>query len=67
MQMERFEVMNVKCGGCANTIRDGLLGVTGVQEVTVEIQRGKVAVSGEDLDREALADKLRQLGYPEAA
>ena len=67
MQLEKFEVTNVKCGGCASNIRNGLLGIAGVQEVAVEIQGGKVAVSGENLDRGVLADKLRQLGYPEAA
>ena len=67
MQTEKFEVLNVKCGGCAGTIRDGLLCIVGVKDVTVAIQDGEVTVNGEALDRAALADKLRQLGYPEAA
>ena len=66
MQMERFEVENVKCGGCAGIIRDGLLNVAGVKDVAVVIQGGEGTVRGEDLDRTALANKLRQLGYPEA-
>ena len=67
MQMERFEVENVKCGGCVGTIRDGLSSIAGVKDVAVVIQGGEVTVSGEDLDRAALAHKLRQLGYPESA
>ena len=67
MQTERFRVRNVKCGGCVDTIRQGLLSVAGVNEVAVVIQGGEVTVDGEDLDRAALAHKLDQLGYPEAA
>lgn len=67
MQTERFQVRNVKCGGCVDTIRQGLLTVAGVNEVAVVIQGGEVTVGGEDLDRAALARKLDQLGYPEAA
>ena len=67
METERFRVKNVKCGGCASTIQDGLLGLAGVKDVAVVIQGGEVTVSGEGLDRAALVQKLGQLGYPEAA
>jgi copper chaperone len=67
MQTEIFKVKNVKCGGCASTIREGLLIVAGVKDVAVAIPDGEVTVSGEGLDRAALAQKLGQLGYPEAA
>jgi copper chaperone len=53
MQTEKFRVKNVKCGGCASTIHDGLLGVAGVKDVAVVIQGGEVTVSGEGLDRAA--------------
>ena len=66
MQTEKFSVKNVKCGGCVNTIREGLMGMDGVQSVDVTIEGGAVTVSGEDLDRVALTQKLGQLGYPEA-
>ena len=66
MQTERFRVNNVKCDGCVSTIRQGLLGMAGVSEVAVIIQGGEVTVSGDNLDRGALANKLGQLGYPEA-
>jgi len=67
MQTERFVVNNVKCGGCVSAIREGLLDITGVNDVSVVIQGGEVTVSGEELDRAVLARKLGQLGYPEAA
>ena len=67
MQTEKFRVKNVKCGGCANTIRQGLSTMAGVQGVDVAISNGEVTVNGERLDRAALTQKLGQLGYPEAA
>lgn len=67
MQTEKFLVKNVKCGGCATTIQEGLSGISGVEDVVVVIQEGEVTVSGETLNRTALAQKLDELGYPEAA
>ena len=64
---ETFKVQNVKCGGCAQAIREGLGGISGVREVSVEIADGTVTVQGEDLSRRALGDKLASLGYPEAS
>lgn len=65
MQTEKFRVKNVKCGGCVNTIRQGLQDMPGVQSVEVVIEGGAVTVNGEGLDRAALTHKLQQLGYPE--
>lgn len=64
---EKFTVRNVKCGGCANNIRNGLRPLSGVSEVDVEIASGAVTVQGDNLSRAALAQKLAELGYPEAS
>lgn len=64
---EKFTVQNVKCGGCASNIRNGLLSLSGVKSVDVEIANGAVTVQGDNLSRAALAQKLAELGYPEAA
>lgn len=66
MQSETFLVKNVKCGGCAGAIENGLKTLPGIDSVDVEIDSGKVTVSGSDLSREQLAAKLQELGYPEA-
>jgi len=62
---EHFEVENVKCGGCAAAIRDGLAEVAGVDSVEVDIAAGRVEVAGSGLDRGELATRLAALGYPE--
>lgn len=66
MSTEVFTVKNVKCGGCVSNIQNGLKGLPGVSGVEVVIAGGQVTVSGEALDRAALAAKLAALGYPEA-
>lgn len=66
MQTEQFTVSNVKCGGCASAIQNGLKDLPGVETVEVSVQDGRVTVTGEGLSREQLGGKLAELGYPEA-
>jgi copper chaperone len=66
MSSEHFTVQNVKCGGCASNIMNGLKELPGVAGVEVAIDSGEVTVTGEALSREQLSEKLTQLGYPEA-
>lgn len=66
MQTEVFTVRNVKCGGCASAIENGLKEMGGVQQVDVVVESGEVTVTGEELSRQSLSEKLTQLGYPEA-
>ena len=67
MQTEEFFATKIKCQGCASTIKQGLATLPGVSEVTVDVPSGKVLVTGEPLQRQALHDKLAALGYPERA
>lgn len=60
-----LNVENVKCMGCVNNIRENLLQMEGVVSVEADIKTQKVSVSGIAIDRDAIADKLSQLGYPE--
>ncbi len=66
MSTEQFQVTNVKCGGCVESIQNGLAELNGVTKVEVVIDSGTVTVEGEGLDRPQLAEKLSELGYPEA-
>ena len=64
VQVESFEVANVKCGGCAVTIKEGLQGVAGVRDVQVDVAAGRVDVGEDALERDMLQNKLSELGYP---
>jgi len=58
-------VENIKCGGCANSIRKALSAVEGVTSVAVDIEQGEVRVDGGEAARAAVAKRLLELGYPE--
>jgi copper chaperone len=61
----RIEVENVKCGGCANSIRKGLLDVAGVSGVDVDIETGVVEVRADEALRADITRRLASMGYPE--
>ena len=58
-------VENIKCGGCANSIRSKLLDQQLAQQVDVDIEQGQVHVDGNPEWRQRVADALAQMGYPE--
>ena len=59
-------VDNIKCGGCAQSIRDGLTPLEGIESVDVEIESGAVRISGNDLNfsETDIQAKLTELGFP---
>jgi len=66
MIMTTIEILNLKCGGCANTIKKGIKSIEGISEVTVDMESSKVTV---DTDDESVVlsvkKKLSKMGYPE--
>ena len=61
-----LEVENIKCGGCANTIKTKAIEFDGVTDVSVEIESGQVTIDGDEDRRDDYATGLAKLGYPEA-
>jgi len=60
-----IEVENLKCGGCANTIKQKISVLAGVKDVVVEPEVGKVGIKAEkDLNIEKVKEALSELGYP---
>ena len=51
---ETFYVENIKCGGCANTIKGSLEKVLGIQSVEVYVEQHKVSVMGIGVNRATL-------------
>ena len=62
----QINVENIKCGGCASTIRSKLEAMDGVEKIDVSIDEGIVNVDAADSTREAVAARLLKLGYPES-
>lgn len=61
---QTFEVHNVKCGGCANTLITSLKEEFGDAEVDLEVMPRKITLDIENEKKEDLKLKLRALGYP---
>jgi copper chaperone CopZ len=61
---QQFEVENIKCGGCMNSIKTALLKLDGVTEVSIDKEIDTVMVTG-TMIREDVVNKLNDLGYPE--
>ena len=59
-----YEVKNVKCVGCASTLKKSLLEDFGEVEVDLEVEPRKITLTIEEDQEEALKLKLRSLGYP---
>lgn len=59
-----FEVENIKCGGCINSIKTALLKIENVEEVTIDKDIDTIFVNG-NADRLTIIAKLNELGYPE--
>ena len=60
-----IKVENIKCHGCANSIKNGLLKIKGVEDVDVRIDQGIIDVNGKDIDRDKIVSRLHSMGYPE--
>jgi len=58
-------VENIKCGGCASSIRKGLLENPQVSSVEVDVETGQVQIEGEESARGEIVARLARLGYPE--
>ncbi len=59
-------VDNLKCGGCASTIKKGLLSFSEVSEVNVNTETDTIEITHVDnFDQKKLKDKLHSMGYPE--
>ena len=60
-----IEVENIKCGGCASTIKTRLGKIEGVESMEIDIEQGRVTVEAPDNTREQLVATLLANGYPE--
>ena len=67
MQETVLYIDNLKCGGCANTIRQALSQFNELDSVDINIEDGAITVrSGQELQRTEYLGVLKKLGYPEA-
>ena len=61
---QSFEVLNVKCGGCANTLKTSLAKEFGEIEVDLEVEPRVISLDIEEEEIPKLRAGLKNLGYP---
>lgn len=58
-------VQNLKCGGCANTVKNKLSELEGVSAVEVNVETAEVVFNLKDENlMQRVTDKLAAIGYP---
>lgn len=67
MKTHSFIVENLKCNGCANTIRKEISKFSGVQNVNVDTEQSLITIEMDDIanELEKIKEKLVKIGYPE--
>lgn len=61
---QTFQVQNVKCGGCANTLSSKLQEEFGEVSVNLEVFPREITLDLEDKDLLRLREILKSIGYP---
>ncbi len=64
--MKKYEVLNVKCGGCAGTLKSKLQDEFGNVDVDLEAMPRVITIHKDDIDEDRLREALKALGYPMA-
>ena len=59
-----FTVQNLKCGGCAATIKDNLSALPQVIDVQINVDDSTVTVKSEQVLFNEITARLSNLGYP---
>jgi copper chaperone CopZ len=64
--MKTFDIVNLKCGGCVNTVKKGILSIDGIEKVEVDLEASKVIISTDNTKLiNQVKVKLSKMGYPE--
>jgi len=64
--MTVIKVLNLKCGGCANTIKKGIVTIEGINEILINLNTSEVSIDATDeLVIQQVKEKLSSMGYPE--
>ena len=66
MKNTEILVENIKCHGCANTIKREISRMENVSDVNVDVEKGAVSIThnGNAELEKSITIKLRKLGYP---
>lgn len=60
-----IQIENLKCGGCAATIKKGILSIDTISDVNIDVEKSTVAFETTSDVTEQVKEKLSKMGYPE--
>lgn len=61
----KIYIENLKCGGCAATIKKGILAIEDVSEIDINVDEFLVEIQMSNDVIVAVKEKLAKMGYPE--
>ena len=61
-----IKVENIKCGGCASTIKKKLLTDASINSVDVDVEQGIVFIEAKESESNDYRAMLLKMGYPES-
>ncbi len=62
--IQTFQIINVKCSGCAKTLEEGLFEQFGKVEVDLSVEPRQITLDIEEKEIPLLGSALKKLGYP---
>ncbi len=62
--IQTFQVINVKCGGCASTLKEKLFEEFGKVEVNLDVNPREITLDIAEEKIDSLGESLKSLGYP---
>ena len=62
--MKTYQVLNVKCGGCAGTLKNKLEKEFGKVDVDLEKTPREIHIHKDEIDEMKLRSLLKSIGYP---
>jgi copper chaperone len=66
-QTRDYTVQGMTCSHCVLSVREEVAEVAGVSAVDVDLAAGRITVTGEDVDDEAVRQAVAEAGYEVAA
>lgn len=63
MQTREFVIDGMTCGHCVQAVTNEVQSVAGVTEVAVELDGGRLIVTGDSIDEGAIAAAVDEAGY----
>ncbi|MCG8310586.1 MAG: permease [Cytophagales bacterium] len=63
MDEKTVKVSGMTCNHCKSNVENNLSTITGIENIEIDLESGKVKMRGGDIDLDAVKDKVESIGY----